>query len=219
VVRRGSSAGVSARPRRANVAEAAAVLGGAALLAGSWVVVVAQEAVPNAEARAFEAVNGLPSVLWPVVWVPMQAGSVAGSLVVIGAATWPRRDVKLAVAAIIASQGAFWTAKIVKSAVSRGRPADLLADIELREEASGLGYISGHTAVAFATAAVLTPSLPRVVRPFVWSLAVTVGVARIYAGAHLPLDVVGGAGAGLLWGTLTRWAMGLGGEGLPPRAS
>jgi len=31
------------------------------------------------------------------------------------------------------------------------------------------------------------------------------------------LDVVGGAGFGLLLGTLARWAFGLGGEGLPPR--
>ena len=43
-------------------------------------------------------------------------------------------------------------------------------------------------------------------------------VARVYAGAHLPLDVIGGAGLGLLAGTFSRWAFGLGGEGLPPRA-
>jgi membrane-associated phospholipid phosphatase len=44
-----------------------------------------------------------------------------------------------------------------------------------------------------------------------------VGFGRIYGGVHLPLDVVGGAGIGLLFGTLTRWALGLGGEGLPTR--
>ena len=48
----------------------------------------------------------------------------------------------------------------------------------------------------------------------VW-LAVTVAFGRVYAGVHLPLDVVGGAGLGLLCGTLARWAFGLGGEGLP----
>jgi membrane-associated phospholipid phosphatase len=52
-------------------------------------------------------------------------------------------------------------------------------------------------------------------RPLV-AVAVVVGVARIYAGVHLPLDVVGGAGM-LLCGTLSRWLFGLGGEGLPPR--
>ena len=105
--------------------------------------------------------------------------------------------------------------KVVKRLVDRGRPASLLSDVRLREHASGLGYVSGHTAVAFALAAVLAPSMPRRWRLFAVVLAVLVGVARIYAGAHLPLDVVGGAGVGLLCGTLSRWVFGLGGEGLP----
>jgi hypothetical protein len=41
--------------------------------------------------------------------------------------------------------------------------------------------------------------------------------SRACTQAHLPLDVVGGAGLGVLCGTLSRWAFGLGGEGLPPR--
>jgi membrane-associated phospholipid phosphatase len=44
-----------------------------------------------------------------------------------------------------------------------------------------------------------------------------VAFARVYGGAHLPLDTVGGAGLGLLCGTLARWAFGLGGEGVRPR--
>jgi undecaprenyl-diphosphatase len=73
--------------------------------------------------------------------------------------------------------------------------------------------------VAFALAAVLAPSLPRRWRPVAFGLATVVAAARVYAGAHLPLDTIGGAGLGLLAGTLSRWAFGLGGEGLPPRAS
>jgi membrane-associated phospholipid phosphatase len=46
---------------------------------------------------------------------------------------------------------------------------------------------------------------------------VTVAFGRVYAGVHLPLDVVGGAGLGLLCGTFARWGFGLGGEGLPVR--
>ena len=90
----------------------------------------------------------------------------------------------------------------------------MLADVKLRENASGVGYVSGHTAVAFALAAVLAPSLPRGWRPVVFAVASVVAFARVYSGAHLPLDVVGGAGLGLLCGTLLRWAFGLGGEGL-----
>jgi undecaprenyl-diphosphatase len=59
--------------------------------------------------------------------------------------------------------------------------------------------------------------MPRPARPVAFAGAAVVGFARIHGGAHLPLDVVGGAGIGLLLGTLTRWALGLGGEGLPTR--
>jgi undecaprenyl-diphosphatase len=125
------------------------------------------------------------------------------------------RDLRLTLAALVASQLAFWLSKAVKGSVLRGRPASLLPDVHLREDAHGLGYVSGHTAVAFALAAVLAPSLPRKWQIVTGVVVVTVAFARIYAGAHLPLDVVGGAGLGLLVGTLSRWAFGLGGEGLP----
>src|SRR4029077_7440848 len=74
-------------------------------------------------------------------------------------------------------------------------------------------------AVAFALAAVVVPSLPRRWQPVIWIIAVVVAFGRVYGGAHLPLDVVGGAGLGLLVGTLSRWVFGLGGEGLPRRAA
>jgi undecaprenyl-diphosphatase len=51
--------------------------------------------------------------------------------------------------------------------------------------------------------------LPRRWRPVAWALAGVVALARVYVGAHLPLDVVGGAALGVVVGTLTRWAFGL----------
>jgi glycosyltransferase 2 family protein len=116
---------------------------------------------------------------------------------------------------LVACATAWWAAKGVKSLAARARPGALLADVHLREHAGGLGYVSGHAAVAFALAAVLGPSLPRRWQPVAGAVATVIGVARVYAGAHLPLDVIGGAGLGLLLGTLSRWAFGLGGEGLP----
>ncbi len=61
------------------------------------------------------------------------------------------------------------------------------------------------------------PCWPRRWQVVAVALAITLAFARLYAGVHLPLDVVGGAGVGLLFGTLARWTLGLGGEGLPPR--
>lgn len=205
------------RPRRLRRGEAVAVVGGATLLAGSWVVVAAAERVPDWEARTFEAVNDLPGFLWPLVWPPMQLGSFVGSLAVVGATAMVSRNTRLTLACLAGSQVAFWTAKSIKHLARRGRPEALLQHVELREQATGLGYISGHAAVAFALGAAIGPSLPPRWQPAVWVAGVTVGLARIYAGAHLPLDVLGGAGFGLLCGTLARWAFGLGGEGLPPR--
>ena len=64
--------------------EVVAVLGGSMVLAGSWVIAAANHGVLGWEEDIFEWVNDLPDVLWPVVWGPMQLGSLAGSLVVVG---------------------------------------------------------------------------------------------------------------------------------------
>jgi undecaprenyl-diphosphatase len=146
----------------------------------------------------------------------MQLGSVPGSLAVVVGTFAVTRNRRLTLAAFAGSQVAFWSAKLVKATVARGRPALLINEFTLRENASGLGYVSGHAAVAFALAAVLAPSLPRRWRPVAIGLASIVALARVYSGAHLPLDSVGGAGLGVLAGTLARWALGLGGAGLPP---
>src|SRR2546423_2388690 len=69
---------------RVRPGEIAVVLGGAALLAGSWVIVAAGGHVPPPEQWTFKVINGLPDAFWPVVWAPMQIGSVAGSLVAVG---------------------------------------------------------------------------------------------------------------------------------------
>jgi len=195
--------------------EAVTVVGGALALAASWIIVSVTNRVPAWEARVFDWVNGLPDVLWPVLWGPMQVGSLFGSLVVVALIWLVTRDRRLALAALVASQAAWWSAKAIKRLADRGRPSAFLSDVRLRERATGLGYVSGHTAVAFAFAAVLAPSIPARWRPVAFAAAVIVATARVYAGAHLPLDVIGGAGVGLLCGTLSRWAFGLGGEGLP----
>ena len=208
---------MASEPKRQQVrpVEIVAVLGGSAVLAGTWIVVAVNHGVPTWEQDIFERVNDLPDGLWRVVWAPMQLGSLVGSLVVVAVTFVVTRQKRLTLAALVASQAAWWSAKLIKGAVSRGRPAALLVDVKLREKASGVGYVSGHAAVAFALAAVLAPSLPRPWRPVAFVLASSVAIARMYSGAHLPLDVIGGAGLGVLTGTLVRWAFGLGGEGLP----
>jgi undecaprenyl-diphosphatase len=181
------------------------VIGGTAVLCGTWVAVKRAGTVPAWEERVFRRVNGLPDALWPLVWAPMQLGSVAGSLGVVTLTWVVRRDRRLRLAALGASQGAWWAGKVVKVLVSRGRPGALLTDVDVRETASGLGFLSGHAAVAFALASVLTPSVPKRWRPAPFAAAAAVAFGRVYAGAHLPVDVMGGAGLGVLSGGTARW--------------
>src|SRR6476646_8553355 len=65
------------RDRPVHVGPVVAVVGGGALLATSWAIVATTDHVSDLEARVFAAVNRLPGAAWPVVWVPMQLGSLA----------------------------------------------------------------------------------------------------------------------------------------------
>ena len=68
--------------------------------------------------------------------------------------------------------------------------------------------MSGHAAVAVAIATLIVPYLPRRARWVALVVAALVCVSRLYVGAHLPLDVVGGAALGWAAGSLIhlRWA-------------
>jgi undecaprenyl-diphosphatase len=193
-------------------AEALAFVVGAALLAGTWIP-AAGGGVSAWESHLFRWINDLPGGLWPVVRVPMQLGSLAGSLAVVAAIFVVTRNRRLTFATFAASEAAYWGSKVVKTIVARPRPAVLLHGVHLREAASGFGYLSGHTSVAVALATALVPSLPNPGKVVAVTLALIVAFARIYAGAHLPLDVLGGTGFGILCGLVARRAL-----GVPPRA-
>jgi predicted Ser/Thr protein kinase len=62
--------------------------------------------------------------------------------------------------------------------------------------------------VVLALATVASPYLPRRSRRIAWGLAITVCLARMYVGAHLPLDVVGGAALGWMAGALVHLVLG-----------
>src|SRR5207237_6712341 len=89
----------------------------------------------------------------------------------------------------------------VKHIVGRIRPGGLLSDIHLRHSPSGgLGFVSGHASVAAFLATMAWPYLGRAARWVVGAVTVAVCFARVYVGAHLPLDVLGGAALGVAVG-------------------
>ena len=62
-----------------------------------------------------------------------------------------------------------------------------------------LGFPSGHAAVAAALTAVVAAHLSR--RWLIIALGSAVILGRLYVGAHLPLDVVGGVALGAVAGS------------------
>ena len=170
--------------------------------------------VGELEERIFHWVNEAPDFLYPASWALMQYGT----FITIPLATlialllrWIRLAVELGVAGI----GVYLLAKVVKEAFPRGRPGAVLDDARLRGIGpEGLGFPSGHAAVSAALAFVLFAYLPRAWRWAFVVLGVIVSVGRLYVGAHLPLDVVGGAALGVAAGALVTFV-----GGVPERGS
>ena len=165
--------------------------------------------VGGLESTAFRWFNELPGVLFPFVWVVMQLGNVvvvpgAGLVAIIA------RRIRLALALAAAGSLVWMLAKVVKQMVPRGRPGELLVNLMLRDAPeAGNGYISGHAAVAFALVAVAFPYMGRWIRWVALTLAVLVCIGRVYVGAHLPLDVIGGAAFGWAIGSLVNLLVGI----------
>jgi len=108
------------------------------------------------------------------------------------AALWRRAlPFALVVLAVAAADG---IASLLKAVVGENRPTDTSALLTIPHSHS---FPSGHTAVAFAAATVLTWLVPRAAPAF-FALALAIGYSRIYVGVHWPLDVVGGAVIGVV---------------------
>jgi membrane-associated phospholipid phosphatase len=165
--------------------------------------------VAGPEADLFRLVNDLPSVPFTIVWVPMQLGNLLVVPAAVLAALAFRRW-RLAGGLALAGAGVYALAKVVKRFVERGRPSDVLDDVVVRGAAPhGLGFVSGHIAVVTALALVAWPWLPRWGRWAAGLAVAAVFLTRMYVGAHLPLDMVGGAALGVAVGALVRLLLGV----------
>ncbi len=150
----------------------------------------------RAEYRVFSALNGLPDALGVVLVPAMQAGSLA-AVFAAGVLALVARRPQLAGRLVLAGGSAWILAKLVKRVVERGRPAEYFADVVIRGAVQmGQGFPSGHAAVIAALATVASPYLSRGGRIIMWTLVGLVALARVYVGAHLPLDVVAGVAVG-----------------------
>jgi membrane-associated phospholipid phosphatase len=160
-------------------------------------VVVANGRVGPVERAVFHAVNGLPDWLYGPMLLFQYLGVLAMPLVVAAAALAFRRW-RLTAALVLVVPLKLALERVAKLLVERERPGATVADAILRGVPSaGLSFTSGHAIITFAIAGLLVLVLPRRWGIVAFVLATCNAVARVYLGAHNPLDVVGGAAIGL----------------------
>ena len=166
----------------------------------SWVVAV-QRPVPGWELRLTEWINDAPRALASALQPVMQMGTLGGPIVVAIAIVVAKRDWLLGGAVVATGAFTWLAAKGVKHLVQRERPPFFLPDIVVRDgNGSGLGFVSGHSAVAASAILMVLVVIPKRLRPVAVAVAGLVGLARVVVGVHLVVDVVGGWSFGVLTG-------------------
>ena len=170
------------------------------IVLGAGMLIVSDGRVPGWERALFRFVNRLPDFLYPLLWPVQQLGGI-GIVPVLAVLCLAMRRARRALAVVMAGLGKLGLELVVKAMVSRQRPATSIgADVNTRGDVklSGESFVSGHAVLAVAVAGVVIPWLPRRWRRLAWLPIGLVLFARVYVGAHNPLDVICGAALGSL---------------------
>ncbi len=161
------------------------------------------------EVNLFRLINQLPSPLDAPLLGVMQMGALAAVPVIAVAVALAGR---YRLSALVAFTGslAWGAAKFAQYVVDEEAPQLRLSRVVLHGGvAPGLAFPASHVAVAAALTVAATPYLGRSARRLCWLLTITIAVARVYVGVHLPIDVIGGLGLGVAVGSVGLLVFGL----------
>jgi membrane-associated phospholipid phosphatase len=198
--------------------DAALALAGWGLFEGSRILAVRRRLDPL-EVRLFRAANGASDDIRVPVRAAMQMGTFA-TVPAVSAVLWRSGRRRLAAEVGAAGTAAWLLAKAAKPLAGRPRPGSVLGGVITRESIAGdLGWVSGHVAVSISLGLALWPVTPRAGRGALVGLMATTAFGRMYVGAHLPLDLVGGAGLGMMCVVGVRRALALASRPSPPSAA
>jgi undecaprenyl-diphosphatase len=170
------------------------------------------------EASIFHAINDLPDWLEQPMWLFQLAGLLFVPLVVAVVAAYFRQWWLVVGLVLLVPLKLIVEKAVVKQLVERERPGTTICgypddfdetcgnfrDVPLE----GLSFVSGHAIIAWGVAALLWAVLPGHWRWLPIAIATLNSIARVYLGAHNPLDVVGGAAIGIALGAIISLAVG-----------
>jgi membrane-associated phospholipid phosphatase len=192
---------------RSRAREVGLFLAGAALF-GASLVLARRPGIDPAEEEIFRAANDATDRITVPVRSVMQMGTF-GTVPGVSAVALVAAKPRLAAALGVGGTAAWVLAKQAKVLGGRPRPEGVLMNVRTREKIDGdLGWLSGHTAVATTIAITAWPATPRWSHPLLVAGTLTTAFGRMFVGAHLPLDLVGGAGLGMMVSAVARRLLG-----------
>ncbi|MDP8299691.1 MAG: phosphatase PAP2 family protein [Candidatus Tantalella remota] len=170
----------------------------------------------NIDLVAFHFINGTCSnpVLDKMMLVITSAGD--GKIIFIIALLlvfFKNRNIKATGVLLMAGVSfSYYCMSTLKTLVTRPRPFMTIEGVAPLIVANGFSFPSGHATMAFTAAFIFSACFRKWY--IFYTLAVLVGISRIYLGVHYPLDVVAGAALGTLIGYMLVRAFTGGGRSL-----